>query len=250
MTLTPTFRVVDLETTDFHPAGAVIEIGICDLLPLGPHGEPIPEARGRSTLINPGVPIPPLTSAVHHILDEDVALSPRFDDVAPKWIASDLGVLAFVAHNIAMERHYLGHLIGDTPWICTWKCALHLWPDAPSHSNQVLRYWLNPEGLDRWAATPAHRAGPDAYVTAFLLAEMLKVAPPDQLLAWTDQPALLARIPFGNLKGRPWTEADDGFLEWVLERDFDDDVMFTAAHHQALRRAERAKSTALCAAPA
>jgi exodeoxyribonuclease X len=95
-------------------------------------------------------------------------------------------------------------------------------------------------------ATPAHRAGPDAYVTAFLLEAMLQLATPQQLIDWTNQPALLVRIPFGNLKGRPWTEADDGFLDWVLERDFDDDVMFTAAHHQALRRTERAAATALC----
>lgn len=242
----PFFRVLDLEATDFAPAGVPVEIGMCDLHQLaqpGPTGSRFAVLGPIATLLNPMVPIPPQTSAVHHIVDEDVALAPRFEDVVGVFTGAP-DVLAYVAHNIGMERHYLGAHTGNTPWICTWKCALHLWPDAPSHSNQALRYWLKPDCLNREMATPAHRAGPDAYVTAFLLEAMLQAATLQQLIDWTNMPALLVRIPFGNLKGRPWTEADDGFLDWVLERDFDEDVMFTAAHHRDQRQAQRATEAA------
>lgn len=245
MNLLPFFRILDLEATDFAPEGKVVEIAKCDLVQvhnnvLGVHFVPLtPDA----CLINPGVPIPPQTSAVHHIVDEDVERAPRIDDVVKPFV-DNADVLAFVAHNIGMERHYLGEHTGDTPWICTWKCALHAWPEAPSHSNQALRYWLKPDGLDRALATPAHRAGPDAYVTAFLLRELLKIATADQLVEWTTQPALLARMPFGDRKGRPWTEAEDSFLFWILDRDFDADVMFTARHHQTLRQQQRQSAPA------
>lgn len=234
--IAPTFRVVDLETTDFHPHGAPIEIGMCDLVPLGDFGAPIPAPGFISTLVNPDAPIPPQSSAVHHIVDEDVVFSPAFETVVSHFVRPDLGVLAFVAHQAEMERHYLEKFSGDTPWICTWKCALRLFPEAPGHSNQALRYWLNPQGLDRQMAQPAHRAGPDAYVTAFLLQAMLQKASPAVLIQWSNEPALLARIPFGDRKGQPWTEADDGFLDWILVRDFDANVLFTARHHAQLRR--------------
>jgi len=245
VSLLPFFRVIDLEATDFAPEGKLVEIGSCDLIQrhdsiLGVQLVPMPPV---STLINPGVPIPPQTSAVHHIIDEDVVFSPRLSDAIDLFVGN-ADVLAFVAHNASMERHYLDSHVGETPWICTWKCALRAWPDAPSHSNQALRYWLKPDGLDRGLATPAHRAGPDAYVTAFILRELLKVATADQLVEWTNDPALLVRMPFGDRKGRPWTEAEDSFLTWILERDFDGDVMFTAQFHQALRRQQRETAAA------
>lgn len=170
----PTFRVVDLEATDFHPVGVPIEIGMFDLVAAGKQGAPIPAQGYISTLLDPGVPIPPQSSAVHHIVDEDLAYAPKFADVVRHFVRPDLGVLAYAAHMAAMERHYLEHHSGDTPWICTWKCALRLFPEAPSHSNQALRYWLKPEGMNRTLATPAHRAGPDAYATGFLLHAMLQ----------------------------------------------------------------------------
>lgn len=70
-------RVLDLETTGFHPPEAgVCEIGWCDLVAerLDTAGEPTGwwvHGPGWS-YVDPGHPIPPETSAVHHIVDEDV----------------------------------------------------------------------------------------------------------------------------------------------------------------------------------
>lgn len=147
-------------------------------------------------------------------------------------------VAYFAAHNAKFERLFLEGYLPALPWICTWKCALVAWPDAPSHGNQVLRYWLNPEGIDRALAQPAHRAGPDAYATAFTLRELLKTYSIDQLVEISSQPALLPRVPFGKQKGAKWSEVDDGFLDWILVRDFDSDVLHTARTELNRRRSE------------
>ena len=92
------------------------------------------------------------------------------------------------------------HLQGR-PAICTYKAALRLWPEAPGHGNQVLRYWLRPKDLDPVIASPPHRALPDAYVTAFILRELLELATVEELIAWTGEPALLPRVTFGQYRG-------------------------------------------------
>ena len=104
-----------------------------------------------------------------------------------------------------------------------------VWPEAPSHSNQALRYWLKPEGLDRKIASEAHRALPDAYVTAFTLRELLKRATFAELVAWSAEPALLPRVTFGKHKGAAWGAVPPDYLDWLLRQaDMNEDVKFTA----------------------
>ena len=69
-------RVIDLETTgNAPPAHAVIEIGWQDVS-LGRDGRWALDGDGGAIFVNPGRPIPPVTQAVHHILDEQVADAP------------------------------------------------------------------------------------------------------------------------------------------------------------------------------
>lgn len=241
---TTIIRVVDLETTGFAPPAEICEIGWSDLVGLHPDliGQPTDwsaatpdEVRYISRLVRTDCPIPPETSAIHHIVDEDlmgphVAEWPRIGcEVATLFDGRPIPI--FAAHNARMERQWLTpEVIGDARWICTYKAALRLWPDAPSHSNQALRYWRRLP-VDREIADRAHRAGPDAYVTAALLADIF--AQPDvtidRLVAWTEEPALLAKCRMGSWRGRRWSEIDEpSFLEWVLRRDFDEDTLFTA----------------------
>ena len=97
----------------------------------------------------------------------------------------------------------------------------------PSFSNQVLRYWRMPRGLDRAVGLPVHRAMPDAYVTAHHLRDMLNQASLAQLLAWSDEPGLLPRVPAGPERGRSWDELNDYVLAGFA-RDRDEDVRFSA----------------------
>ncbi|GAA3255567.1 hypothetical protein GCM10020258_14110 [Sphingomonas yabuuchiae] len=69
-------RVIDLETTgQAPPTHGVCEIGWQDVA-LGKDGRWELEGEGGSILVNPGRPIPPITQAIHHILDEQVADAP------------------------------------------------------------------------------------------------------------------------------------------------------------------------------
>lgn len=235
-------RVVDLETTGFEPPAGVCEVGWADVVSTtrdlaGEASGWTVTGRFGSLLANPGCPIPPETSAVHHIIDEDVEAYVPWPEVIACIVHPTVEV--YVAHSAKFERLWMtDEVTGGKPWICTYKCALRLWPEAPSHSNQALRYWRRPVGLDRTIAHVAHRAGPDAYVTAFHLRDMLEIASLEQLIVWSAEPALQVRCHIGKWRGTPWREVDDGFLRWVSERDFDEDVLFTVRHEMQRRQDE------------
>ena len=65
----------------------------------------------------------------------------------------------------------------------------------------MLRYQRKPEGLVHEIALPAHRAMPDAYVTAHHLPDVLNEASLDQLIAWSAELGLLPRVPNGPDRG-------------------------------------------------
>ena len=68
--------ILDLETTGTDTShDRIVEISILKLAP-----EAAPDHRTRR--VNPGIPIPPEATAIHHIRDEDVARMPRFSDIA------------------------------------------------------------------------------------------------------------------------------------------------------------------------
>src|ERR1700724_1717549 len=97
------------------------------------------------------------------------------------------------------------------PWIDTYKCALRQWPDELHHSNMALRYSRRPLGLIRALAMPAHRAGPDAYVTAHHLRDLLdQVGDVDKLIEWSSQPALQTICHIGRQRGMKWRDVDSG----------------------------------------
>lgn len=229
-------RVIDIETTGFEPPEhAICEIGWCDVVSNGLDLDEKPAdwrvGAPQAIYVNPGRSIPPETSAIHHLIDDDVRHMPTIDKIGGH-VFSDPAIDAFAAHNAKFERLFITDaMTGGKPWVCTYKCALRLWKDEPGHSNQVLRYSRKPEGLDRNIASVAHRAGPDAYVTAFHLRDMLNGgALLEHLVKRSDQPALLIKCHIGKERGKPWSEVDPGFLRWLLDKDFDEDVMFTARY--------------------
>ncbi|WP_404365602.1 exonuclease domain-containing protein [Sphingomonas sp. MMS24-J45] len=229
-------RVIDLETTgEAPPLHGVCEIGWQDVA-MGADGRWEIYGEGGARLVNPGRPIPPLTQAIHHILDEQVADAPLWHDVARSVLDPYPKRVALAAHRSLYEEKFCTPaLTRDAPWICTWKCALRLWPDTPAFSNQLLRYWRKPEGLEHERGLPAHRAFPDAYVTAFHLRDMLNAVGLEQLLAWSRLPGLLPRVIRPGLdRGKEWHEISDDSLAIMLG-DRDEDVRFTAETERARR---------------
>lgn len=238
-------RVIDLETTGSRPpAHGVVEIGWQDVVE-GADGRWAVAGPGGARFVDPGRPIPAVTMAVHHIEDADVAGAGRWDAVAPEVMRATPRPQALAAHRATFEQRFCTPaLTGGLPFVCTWKCALRLWPDSPSFSNQVLRYWRRPAGLVRETGLPVHRAHPDAYVTAHHLRDMLNTVPLATLLAWSAQPGLLPRVPAGAERGRYWRDLDEAALA-RLAADRDEDVRFSAGHEQARRRGGAAVAAAV-----
>lgn len=235
-------RILDLETTGVEPDCHVVEIAAWDLLideNVGVHFIPVGEL-----FVRPPIEIPPLASAVHHITDEDVRGAAPWDAVAPVFV--DDTVDAYCAHNAKFERQWLTPEIGFTkPWVCTYRCALRQWPQAPGHANQELRYWLKPERLSRGNAREAHRASADAYVTAHTLFRLLTPTAGEAhldlpfLIEVSALPALLPRVPFGKHRGQPWTAVPEDYLHWIgRQADMSEDVKYTAAREIEQRRSD------------
>ncbi len=228
-------RVVDLETTGSRPpAHGVCEIGWQDVVEGADGVWRIGGGQGH-TLVDPGRAIPAVTQAIHHIIDADVVGAPMWADAAPPVLKPAIRPLALAAHRASFEKRFCTpELTGGADWICTWKSALRLWPDSPSFSNQVLRYWRKPAGLDRARGLPVHRAYPDAYVTAHHLRDQLNEVGPERLIAWEREPGLLPRVPFGPDRGMDFAELSDDTLA-RLSDDRNEDVRFSAERERARR---------------
>jgi exodeoxyribonuclease X len=234
-------RVIDFETTSIptkdRPAG-VIEVGACDVVLSQNYGEyRVVESSAWSELCNPNIKIEPEAQAVHHIDVSD--LEGKLNPTALFLRLGEGGVTHFAAHNMDFEAQFFGG--GERPMICTLKAAYRAFPEAPSHKNMVLRYHLGLK-LDRAKADLAHRAGPDAYVTAHLLCAILNSgkASLDDVVRWASGPALLPRVTFGKHFGVAWGDVPSDYLHWcVAQKDMDRSVRATAKHHLKMREIER-----------
>lgn len=225
-------RVVDFESTGLPEAeggAAICEVGWCDVEVN--IGETISAVVGtsRSVLCDPGRPIPPEIRAVHHIGDADVAGAMNQETALA--MINDGMADYFVAHHCTFEQALFPQ--AGKPWLCTYRAAVRLWPDAPGHSNQVLRYWLGLELANEFAMPP-HRAAPDAYVTAHILARIIEDgrASIEDLARWSSGPPLLPRINFGKHRGAKWEDVPTNYLDWIVNKsDLDGDTKANARHH-------------------
>lgn len=229
--------VTDTETTGMGDTDQVLELAVVALFDeeTAKHWATINGESRWSTLIRPTVP------EFGQKFPEAVELSYRYGEPRDH---------VFAAHNAEFDLRMLtqsgaGEFLPKKV-ICTWRCAKHLWPEAPSHKNQTLRYWLDLD-VPQIKSLPPHRALPDALVTAAILKKMLETHTAEQLVALTPTPFLLATCTMGENAGRPWSEVDSGFLRWVLgkgprrpvpgRRDtgFDEDTLHTCRHWLAQR---------------
>lgn len=224
--------ILDTETTGVDPqVDRLVELAGVPL-----HGGL--RSQDFSVLVDPQRDIPPEAMAIHHITPRDVVGA--LDEVtAYLWMMKhfeDEELLAFCAHNAKFDKAFIDRITQGNlllPWICTYKGALTFFPEAPGHSNQVLRYWLNLE-VDTPPGLFPHRALYDCYVTRELLKVLLKHGSVRDLVEITQNPVLLRTVTFGKHKGKLWSEVDYGYLKWVLgPTGLTDnaDAIFTANHY-------------------
>jgi exodeoxyribonuclease X len=223
-------RVIDFESTGLPPDADVVEAAYVDVV-----DECGIDCPGFSTIVCAVRPVSVEARAAHHISDAEIATGIPWEDACDR-ICSSLPGSIYCAHNADFEKSFFNP--EGSRWIDTYKCALRLWPDSPRHTNSVLRYFL--EGCDPGeAGMPPHRALPDCHVTARILIKCLGLASIEQLIAWSDEPPLLPRVPMGKHFGKPWSDVPTDYLEWATRQDFDGGVAHTVRVELAKRKGKR-----------
>jgi exodeoxyribonuclease X len=229
------WRVFDVETTGFPEDGkatAIIQAGWTDV-EMNADGE-IFVGLPVNYFCNPFRANPALEMdigalATHHIQKSDLIDAPAPDEILRKLTA---GADFFACHNKEHDGHYFTG--AGKPMVCTLKAAQRIWPDAERHSNQFLRYYLGLP-VDRDIADPAHWAGPDSYVTAHLLAAILKEgATLDDLIEWSVSATILKTIKFGKHRGTDFKDLPTDYLEWLWKNPSDKadrDLRATLQYH-------------------
>ncbi|MDO5494376.1 MAG: DEDD exonuclease domain-containing protein [bacterium] len=171
------FVVVDLETTGGRPgAHEITEIGAVRMR----GGEVLAEFN---TLVNPGVPIPPMITVLTGITTAMVMEAPRIEEVLPsflEWSGLGRGVV-FVAHNARFDAGFLkaactelGHPWPAPPIVDTLALARRALTrdEVPNHKLGTLAR------IFRTSVQPSHRALADAQATADVLHGLLdRLAP-------------------------------------------------------------------------
>ena len=153
------FAVVDLETTGLDPdTSRIIEVGAVLVAP----GEaPVLFER----LVDPGVPVPPLTEMLTGIRDADLQGAPRWSEVSGE-LAELLRSATVVAHNAAFEQAFLGGILEPgTRFLDTLELACVLRPELTGHSLETL-------ARDLLGRSERHRALDDALDTLGVLAQL------------------------------------------------------------------------------
>lgn len=154
--------VLDTETTGLDARSArMIEVGAVAISGGVLLAEPVLEQR-----IDPGMPIPPETIAVHGITDVMVAGAPRFAEIAPKLHRVLEGRL-LVGHSLAYDLAMLAreHTLAKLDWsppraLDIRMLARIVAPDLADHGLDRLCEWLGIVNVRR------HSAVGDAVATA------------------------------------------------------------------------------------
>lgn len=169
-------------------------------------------------LVNPGVPIPPDSTAIHHITDEMVANSGSFSVVGQEFIDFCSGDVVLIAHNNdGFDMHFLRSefsrhsIIMPIVWkfFDTLKWARRYRSDLPRHTLQFLREIY---GI---AANNAHRALDDVLVLHKVFSFMTDDLEMTTIYDLINKPREMHHMPFGKYQGQPLSKVPKDYVKWM-----------------------------------
>jgi DNA polymerase-3 subunit epsilon len=144
-------RVVylDTETTGLGPADEIVDLAV-----VGAGGEIL-----LDTLVRPSRPIPPGATAVHGLLDADVAVAPPWELVYPA-LVEVLTDRVVVVYNAEFDRRLVGQCCARVRLAeprADWQCAMRLYAEFHGEPGRGGGFRWHP--LARAAATFGVRPG-------------------------------------------------------------------------------------------
>jgi DNA polymerase-3 subunit epsilon len=152
----PSLAFVDLETTGtLAAADAITEVGIVRV-DADPDASGEPRVSEWSTLVNPGLPIPPEIQALTGITDAMVRDAPSFNRIADE-VAARIAGAVLVAHNARFDYGFLKHAFAridrrfSARVLCTVRLSRRLFPEESRHSldSVIARHRLPIDGRHR-----------------------------------------------------------------------------------------------------
>ena len=243
LVLTRPLVCVDLEATGLSvDRDRIVQIAAASIFPDG-------HVTTWSSLVNPEQPIPPETTKVHGISDAMAASAPTFAQLAPT-VAALLAGCDLAGYNIdrfdrrmlSAEFQRVGTEDPTTDARIVDAYAI-LKRQEPHTLDGALRFY----GIQDVGATrQAHEASSDVEAAVAVLVAQLKAyadvpktvdslhawlypVDPNRIdadgkLRWNDT---IATVGFGAQAGMSLADLavnDRGFLEWILRKDFSDEV--------------------------
>ena len=243
LVLTRPLVCVDLEATGIWPGhDRIVQIATASIFPDG-------SVSIWSSLVNPERSIPPAVTAIHGIADSAVASAPTFAQLAPT-VAARLSDCDLTGYNVArFDRRLLAAECGrmgvadPTAGARVIDAYALFVRQEPRSLDDALRFY----GVQPGQGTrQAHDARSDVEATVAVLVAQLHTYPDlprtidglhqwlnptdpnridaDGKLIWRDG---VASVAFGAQAGTSLADLaanDRGFLEWVLRKDFSDEV--------------------------
>ena len=240
--LTRPLVCVDLEATGVSPGqDRIVQIAVATIAPDG-------TVSTWSSLVNPEQPIPPDATAIHGISDAMVADAPTFAQLAETVSALpaecdltgynverfDRRMLAAEFRRVELEDPTVGARIIDAYTLFVRQ--------EPRRLDDALRFY----GVEGQQDRRPHDARSDVEATVAVLVAQLKAygelprrvddlhdwlhpRDPNQIdadgrLVWREG---VATVAFGAQAGTSLADlavTDRGFLEWILRKDFSDEV--------------------------
>jgi DNA polymerase III subunit epsilon len=217
------FVCIDCETTGLDAQqDRIIEVAVMCFDANQVYGQ-------MESLVNPECTIPETSIAIHHITPEMVADKPTIAKILPE-ILQLIGNHIIVGHGvgfdidilaIAAERHKIPSTIRRNPYLDTLRMA-RLYGESPINSLEHLRKHFNIplEG--------AHRAMSDVIVNREVFKRLAKgYKTTEQLFDALSRPIQMSTMPLGKHKGRPLKEIPLQYLQWIANKDFDQDLLYS-----------------------
>jgi DNA polymerase III subunit epsilon len=178
--LAPSYVMLDLETTGATgTTDRITEIGLVRI-------EGGQEVARFSSLVNPGMPVPPFIQRLTGITTDMVAAAPPFEDLAST-LAALLKDAVLVAHNVRFDHGFLKNEFARldidlrVKTLCTVRLSRKLYPQYKSHGLDAI---MQRHGLNTLAR---HRAMGDVEVVLAWLKEVETELGLDTLQAATNE---------------------------------------------------------------